>query len=168
MKRDGNQIWLTGNDAGMRAGTRGAVVTFLEDVVGARFFHFGRNGQVIPESKSVVFSSPDKTIIPDSGYRALYPYHQGKIDTTSRECTYERWIRWTHQPGVPIQHMHNMENIAPQHTYFEKHPEYYSEIRGVRTVSDPDGWQLCTSNPDVVALAVEFCRRFLDSNPNQE
>ena len=168
MKRDGNQIWLTGNDAGMRAGTRGAVVTFLEDVVGARFFHFGRNGQVIPESKSVVFSSPDKTIIPDSGYRALYPYHQGKIDTTSRECTYERWIRWTHQPGVPIQHMHNMENIAPPHTYFEKHPEYYSEIRGVRTVSDPDGWQLCTSNPDVVALAVEFCRRFLDSNPNQE
>jgi Domain of unknown function (DUF4838) len=168
MKRDGNQIWLTGNDAGMRAGTRGAVVTFLEDVVGARFFHFGRNGQVIPESKSVVFSSPDKTIIPDSGYRALYPYHQGKIDTTSRDCTYERWIRWTHQPGVPIQHMHNMENIAPPHTYFEKHPEYYSEIRGVRTVSDPHGWQLCTSNPDVVKLAVEFCRRFLDSNPNQE
>ena len=168
MKRDGSQIRLTGNDRGMRTGTRDAVIMFLEDVLGARFFHFGRNGQVIPESKTVTFSAPDKTIIPDNGYRALYPYHQGKIDTTSRECTYERWIRWTHQPGVPIQHMHNMENIAPPHTYFEKHPEYYSEIRGVRTVSDPAGWQLCTSNPDVVKLAVEFCRRFLDSNPNQE
>ncbi|MFZ4681527.1 MAG: hypothetical protein ACOYMS_03410, partial [Terrimicrobiaceae bacterium] len=83
MKSKGSQIWLTGNDAGMRTGTRDAVVMFLEDVVGARFFHFGRNGQVLPESKSVVFSSPDKTIIPDSGYRALYPYHQGKIDMTS-------------------------------------------------------------------------------------
>ena len=168
VKRKDNQVWLTGNNAGMRFGTRSAVVTFLEDVVGARFFHFGKNGEVIPPNKTISYSNPDKTVIPDNGYRALYPYHQGKIDTTSRECTYERWIRWTHQPGVPIQHMHNMENIAPPHTYFEKHPEYYSEIRGVRTVSDPAGWQLCTSNPDVVKLAVEFCRRFLDSNPNQE
>ena len=167
VKRKDNQVWLTGNNAGMRSGSRDAVVTFLEDVVGARFLHFGRNGEVIPRNKTISYSNPDKTVIPDTGYRALYPYHQGKIDTTSHDCTYEKWIRWTHQPGVTVQHRHNMENIAPPEKYFKTHPEYYSEIRGVRTVSDPAGWQLCTSNPDVLKLTVDFARNFLNENPDQ-
>jgi hypothetical protein len=167
VKRNDNQVWLTGNNAGMRFGTRSAVVTFLEDVVGARFFHFGRNGQVIPANNTVIFEAADKTVIPDTGYRALYPYHQGKIDITSPDCTYERWTRWNHLPGVPVQHMHIMESIAPPEKYFAAHPEYYSEIRGVRTVSDPAGWQLCTSNPDVVALTVEHVKKFFNERPDQ-
>jgi len=74
-------------------------------------------------------------------------------------------ISWHHWGGTAIEHRHIHAIIAPPGVYFKTHPEYYSEIRGKRSISEPEGWQLCTTNPDVIELAVELCRQKFEEDP---
>jgi hypothetical protein len=56
---------------------------------------------------------------------------------------------------------HSFRDLVPETTYFESHPEYYSEIEGVRTQNS----QLCLTNPDVARVAEETLRRWIRENP---
>ena len=52
---------------------------------------------------------------------------------------------------------HSFFNILPPEKYFKEHPEYYSEINGVRVASrSGKRGQLCLTNPDVIRLATAF------------
>jgi len=167
VKREGLTVLVAGNDEGLRTGTFSAAALFLRETLGVNYFHFGPDGLVIPSSADLVVKDLDKTVIPAFGYRALYPYHCSPTANLAADSDYMKWVMWTSQPGVPTQHQHIFENIFPPEHYFKAHPEYYSELRGVRTVSDPAGWQPCTSNPEVIRLTVEHVRRWLDAHPDQ-
>ena len=60
---------------------------------------------------------------------------------------------------------HTFLSLVPPKKYFAKHPEYFSEVNGVRR----DGFtQLCLTNPDVLRIATEEVLRMLDAEPRVE
>ncbi len=56
---------------------------------------------------------------------------------------------------------HAFHDLVPQDEYFEEHPEYFSEVDGVRK----KGAQLCLTNPDVLDIAEQTLRRWIKDNP---
>jgi hypothetical protein len=58
---------------------------------------------------------------------------------------------------------HTFYRLVPPKTYFESHPEYFSEIDGKRKGHEA---QLCLTNPDVVKIATETVFRWIKENPN--
>ncbi|MCC6444716.1 MAG: DUF4838 domain-containing protein [Armatimonadetes bacterium] len=101
----------------------------------------------------------------DDPYRrtqdAVFRYVAGEVDS----APLAEFERWNHYGGTAIEHRHIHAGIAPPEVYFKIHPKYYSEIWGKRSATEPEGWQLCTTNPDVVRLAVERSRRILSESP---
>ncbi|HEY0867216.1 MAG TPA: DUF4838 domain-containing protein, partial [Fimbriimonas sp.] len=59
--------------------------------------------------------------------------------------------------------VHTFFPLVPPKDHFEKHPEWYSEIKGKRTA---DGGQLCTTNPALRDFVVERVRQTIRENPN--
>jgi len=66
-----------------------------------------------------------------------------------------------HRP--PVQHGHNLTNTLSVFAPFEERPELYSLENGKRTKS-----QICTSNPETVALVVKASSEYLKKNPNTQ
>ena len=56
---------------------------------------------------------------------------------------------------------HSFCDLVPESEYFGTHPEYYSEIDGVRTRDS----QLCLTNPEVLKIAEKTLRGWIESNP---
>jgi len=59
--------------------------------------------------------------------------------------------------------VHSFNALVPPSKYFEEHPEYYSELDGKRRPR-----QLCTTNPDIVAIAAENALKRLREHPEAE
>ncbi len=57
---------------------------------------------------------------------------------------------------------HSFDDLVPTDTYFASHPEYFSEIDGVRTGHT----QLCLTNPAVLRIATEQVFRWIEENPH--
>ena len=57
---------------------------------------------------------------------------------------------------------HTWQGLVPTEQYFDTHPEYFSEVNGVRLRHMN---QLCCTNPDVAAIAAENARKWLDGTP---
>lgn len=65
--------------------------------------------------------------------------------------------------GLPS--AHTFGRLVPQKTYFNEHPEYYSEVNGVRR----DGQtQLCLSNPDVLEIVVSNVLAAIERDPTAD
>ncbi len=60
---------------------------------------------------------------------------------------------------------HTFLSLVPPKKYFATHPEYFSEINGVRRNGIT---QLCLTNPDVLRIATEEILRMLDAEPKVE
>ncbi len=56
---------------------------------------------------------------------------------------------------------HSFCDLVPESKYFDSHPEYFSEIDGVRAKDS----QLCLTNPDVLKIAEETLRTWIKNNP---
>jgi len=56
---------------------------------------------------------------------------------------------------------HSFNDLVPDTVYFEEHPEYFSEIDGMRVKNS----QLCLTNPEVARIAEETLRRWIRENP---
>ena len=56
---------------------------------------------------------------------------------------------------------HSFCDLVPENKYFDKHPEYYSEVDGKRTRDS----QLCLTNPEVLKIAEGTLRRWIKNNP---
>ena len=60
---------------------------------------------------------------------------------------------------------HTFERLVPQKQYFKDHPEYYSEVNGVRR----DGQtQLCLTNPDVLEIVVSNVFALIERDPGAQ
>jgi len=58
---------------------------------------------------------------------------------------------------------HTFEYLMPVDKWFDRHPEYFSEIKGKRVRTHP---QLCLTNPDVVRICTEeVLKRIAESYP---
>ena len=63
--------------------------------------------------------------------------------------------------------VHSFSMLVPPSEYFDTHPEYFSEIDGVRTAKHLYS-QLCMTNKDVIDISVKKACEWLRENPDRK
>lgn len=152
LKTQGQKLIIAG---GSEKGALYGVYTLLEDYLGCR--KYSASAGKIPHRPTIKIGPLERMDIPWFRYREVYmpdvfdddfaDWH--KLD--NRTVAKRQWGLW----------VHTFDDFVPASRYFGDHPEYFSEIHGVRT---PDG-QLCLTNPNVFRIIVERLRARLKENP---
>ena len=160
MKTVGNNLILAGQ------GTRGtlyAVYTFLEDVVGCRWWTSTEN--FVPKKTTLAVPELDVQYTPALRYREAF-YR----DTFGGE-TAARFKLNGHHHRVPAEYgghyrfvgfVHSFYPLLPPEKYFEEHPEWYSELNGKRTAERA---QLCLTNDEMREELVKVALERLRGDP---
>ncbi len=186
IKTIGNNLALVGRDD---EGTQFAVYTFLEKYLDVRWFWPGELGEVVPKMKTITIGQIDDTEEPDFKWRdrgpggALWGATTGSTEMHARE----RWLGVTieHQQevelwekrnkwgGIKIYGGHALGEIFPPEKYASSYPEYNALVDGKRAVPGDDydykhEGQICTTNPDVIKVAVVWSRKFFDEHPDYD
>jgi uncharacterized protein DUF4838/glycosyl hydrolase family 67 len=157
IKTVGDNLVLAGR------GTRGtlyAVYTFLEDVVGCRWWTSQES--YMPQKAVLEVPAMDVSYAPPLRYREAF------YRDTFGGATAARFKLNGHHHRVPAEYgghyrfvgfVHSFFPLLPPSKYFEKHPEWYSEINGKRMVGRS---QLCLTNDqmreELVKVALERLR----------
>jgi hypothetical protein len=142
------------------AGTCKAVVSFLEDVCGVRWFLPAPDGERIPHRSTIeVARSLDKTIVP------VFAFSHGRdfrgncdLEGINSPATFANNFRVAiklHSYGG-----HSYYTWLPAEKYFKTHPEYFALIHGKRTGA---GNHLCSSNPEVRDILIREIRKEFDA-----
>ena len=166
IKTSGDRLLLAG---GRPRGTLYAVYTFLEDVVGCRWWT--STEEYFPRRPTLSIPRPDITYVPALKYRE-----------TSYQGVSERFLDVRRAPEFAVKlksngHFqripnelggnyeligwcHTFNQLLPPDKYFEQHPEWYSEIGGQRTFRQASDSQLCLTN---VEMRKELTRAVLEA-----
>lgn len=165
-------------------GTSFAVYTFLERFAGVRWLWPGEGGTVIPKRTSLRVPAVSLEEQPAYLWRRLGPegFLWGPADrwtkqrelgvTAEHQAAQRLWEKRNRFGGLRLQSGHNFANILPPAKYGPTHPEYFALVNGKRddwtTFDGKHRMHPCTTNPDVLRLTVEYCRRFLNENPGHD
>ena len=148
---DGIVVKTVGKDLVLAGqGTRGtlnAVYTFLEDTVGCRWWTSTES--FFPKKPTLVIPQLDVVYAPKLRVREAY-YRDAFDGVFSARCkcnghhnkVSEEYGGHNHISGW----VHTFYQLLPQSVYFEKHPEWYSEIDGKRKREHA---QLCLTNDEM-------------------
>ena len=161
MKTVGETIYLAG---GRPRGTLYAVYTFLEDVVGVRWWT--PTEQFIPRIPNMTVPKLDTVYIPKLKYREAF--YRGAFDgvfAARCKCNghYERIPEEYGGHYSILGWCHTFYQILPPSKYFKQHPEWYSEINGERVAERA---QLCLTNEKMRAEFVKNALKRLRKDPN--
>ncbi|MBR4219603.1 MAG: DUF4838 domain-containing protein [Victivallales bacterium] len=165
---EGIHIETAGNALVLVGGQRGvlyAVYTFLEDYLDCRWF--ATDCIVIPNSGEKRIDSIRKVYVPPLEYRNTdYLCHRApefavrnKYNGYSVKAFHPKWGGIVKYQGF----VHTFNSLVPPEKYGKEHPEYYSEINGVRVT---DHSQLCLTNPDVLRIATNQVHEWMRSTPD--
>jgi hypothetical protein len=150
----GDRLAITGSDP---VGVSHGIYDILCDQLGVVYGMVDPLFDEFPKLDRVEIARGDRTEVPDFGARVF----------SSREVAWGRRNRMDADRLRP-RAGHNLHTITPQSEYAD-HPEYFAFIDGERHVPDTDGhnpyWP-CFSNADVLRIAIEKARAFLDENPD--
>jgi hypothetical protein len=160
IKTSGNCLILAG---GKKRGTLYAVYGFLEDILGCRWF--APDVSHIPRLERIEVTELDIQKVPILEFRAVGWPPANDPDWAARNRV---------NTGSPLKEKHggqltilggghNFYTLVPPSQYFEKHPEYFSEINGRRTFQKA---QLCLTNHEVVELVAEKVKDLLRTDPD--
>lgn len=159
---------------GSERGTLYAIYDLLENL-GCRFFT--TDTEIVPKVKTIEMDL--STIItekPAFEYRDLFWYNtfdenlsvklrlNGCLLSDNVGCK----ISDTYGGGIQYagpKFVHTFSNLVPADKYFKEHPEYFSEIKGVRTAKHLYS-QLCMTNSDVLNIVIAKTKEWLDANPD--
>ena len=161
LRRIGNDFYLTGDRP---RGTLYAVYTFLEDICGMRFF--APDETVYPEK----FNLPmhlDLRYAPSFIVREV-PFPSLRLDSAfaAKRKVNGHWQKTTVEWGgheTILGFCHTFARLMPPEKYGRQHPEYYSEINGIR---HPVGNQLCLSNRNMRQELIRNIRKLLREKPS--
>jgi hypothetical protein len=148
---------------GRPRGTLYAVYGFLEDDLGCRWY--APDATHIPKKATLHISPLNRTEIPAFEYREPFYTEAWDKDWAARNRCNGSFMRLDESTGGKIGYhpfVHSFYAILPPEQYFKDHPEYYSELEGVRKV---EGGQLCLTNPDVLRLTIEKVRNWIHEQP---
>jgi len=163
IKTRGKHLLLAG---GRPRGTLYAVYTFLEDVVGCRWWTSTES--YLPRRPVLQVAGLDITYTPKLRYREAFyrdvnrnPLFAAKLKVNG------------HFSLIPPEYgghytilgwCHTFYQLLPPEKYFAQHPEWYSEIEGRRVA---DGAQLCLTNEEMrkelMRVALEWIRKQPDA-----
>ena len=155
----GNTLFLFGRDERPKrsfgaSGTSKAVVHFLEEYVGIRWFLPTNEGEFVPKKQSVsVPRHLSKTII------AAFAYSHGRrlygLETPAAFANNFRVALRLRSYGG-----HSYYSWLPAKKYGRDHPEYFAMIGGKRGAG---GHHLCSSNPDVKRILLKGIQSEFDN-----
>ena len=156
----GNDIVLAG---GSPRGTLYAVYTFLEDVVGCRWWT--ETASRMPWRPSLAVGDIAIRFKPPLEYREPYWFvafdpawaARNKANGTRAGGDALRGGRQVYEGFV-----HTFYGLIPPEKYFADHPEWFSEIEGKRTFENA---QLCLTNEDMRKELVKNLKEKIRSNP---
>ena len=151
--------------AGGQRGVLYAVYTFLEDYLDCRWF--ATDCIRIPDSGENHIDTIRKVYVPPLEYRNTdYLCHRdpefavrNKYNGYSVKAFHPKWGGIVKYRGF----VHTSNSLVPPEKYGKEHPEYYSEINGVRVTERS---QLCLTNPDVLRIATAQVREWMKTSPD--
>ncbi|MHC4170583.1 MAG: DUF4838 domain-containing protein [Planctomycetota bacterium] len=164
---DGIVIRNIGNDlilAGVHPrGTLYAVYTFLEDMLGCRWW--SSKVSTIPDKPTVVVRGQYVRYSPGLEYREPYWFDAFDADWAVRnKANGQRPALDAKRGGKHIYEgfVHTFNRLIPPDKYFKDHPEWFSEIEGKRTANRT---QLCLTNEQMYQELLKNLKAQLRSNP---
>ena len=147
------------------AGTMYGVYDFLEQYLGVRWYAPGLTKT--PEVKELPLPKVDRLFQPTFAWRCTSYAWPGK------DAEFLARMRGNSGGGGPdhpygIQHTHDGRahsyfRFVSLGEFFDTHPEYFSEIGGIRRIADT---QLCLTNPEVIEIVTERMLKRMAENPN--
>jgi hypothetical protein len=160
IKTVGPHLVIAGTPIG---GTLYGVYDFLESVLGVRWYAPGVTKT--PQTKELVLPALDKTFKPAFLWRNTSCW-------SGRDADFSAHVRDNSGRGGPdnprgIQYAfdgtcHSYFTYVSPGEFWEKHPEYFSEIGGQRRSLEP---QLCLANPDVLEIVTERMLKRMAAKP---
>ncbi|MBU0610020.1 MAG: DUF4838 domain-containing protein [Armatimonadetes bacterium] len=149
-------------------GTLYAVYTFLEDVVGCRWW--SSKASTIPSKPDLTVPEQHVRYIPPLEYRETFWYDAFDGDWAVRNKSNANRAQLDEQRGGKIRYggpffVHTFEGLVPQKEFAATHPEYYSERDGKRLAGEGVRTQLCVTNPDVKRIVTERVLAYLAKDP---
>jgi len=144
-------------------GSASAIYGLLEDTLGCHWFMPSELFEVVPRRAEVVLPSLNVAVNPGFRFRYFSGVSEGGI------WQYRNRLDRPGNPDAPfLAQGHILYAIYPPSKFGKTHPEYYPLIAGKRHVNSDDQDQFgqpCTSNPEVVQVAVDHISRFFDARP---
>ena len=186
IRTEGGNLHLAGADD---AGVEFAVYTFLEKYLGVRWLWPGELGEVVPRQSTLTLGAIDDAQVPDFVWRdrgpagALWGANTGPTEMHAREillgvtpehqAEVRLWEKRNKWGGLKVYGGHALGEMFPPEKYARTHPEYYALVKGKRDVPPPDwdykhGSQICTTEPGVIAAAIQWVNDFYDANPDYD
>ncbi|MBI4604777.1 MAG: DUF4838 domain-containing protein [Planctomycetes bacterium] len=160
LRTKGAQLAIAG---GRPRGTLYGVYSLLEDEVGCRWLT--PDVSRIPKRDPLEVRPLDRQHVPRLEHRSTdYPNSRdadwaarNKLNGTQTRIDPRRGGKVAYGPFV-----HTFNSILSSDEHFEKHPEWFSEVKGKRTGGRS---QLCLTNPEVLRIATETVRRWMREQP---
>lgn len=162
-------ILLTGPDYLLIAGEsrRGAlygVYAFLEQHLGCRWYT--ATVSRLPARRDIRLGAIDYRDAPALEYREPFAFESLDPDWAARNRCNGNFPPLVAKHGGGVRYstpfVHTFDTLVPVVAHFDSHPEYFSEVNGVRL---RENTQLCLSHPDVFALALGRIRAWLRASP---
>ncbi|MFH1422763.1 MAG: DUF4838 domain-containing protein [Planctomycetota bacterium] len=164
---DGIVIRTVGNDiilaGGRPRGTLYAVYTFLENQFGCRWW--ASNATTIPAKSVLEVGNIDTRYVPVLEYREPYWFDAFDGDWAVRNKCNGQGARLDVKQGGKILYegfVHTFYHLIPPDKYFNEHPEWFSEIDGIRTCKNA---QLCLTNQEMKKELIKNLKERLRKNP---
>ena len=155
----GDTIVIAG---GRLRGTLYGVYTFLEDYLGCRWYT--PEVSSIPRRSEVVLPELNVTKTPAFRIREAFNMENFDGDWSARNKANGSNHRLMNYHGGAVRYLgvHSFNRLVPPDEYFDEHPEYFSEINGVRV---KERSQLCLTNPEVFEVALNNLRKSILEHP---
>ena len=156
----GNKLLLTGHK---QRGTLYAVYTFLEDVLGVRWWT--ATEQKVPSYNTFKLKPLNISYAPKLVYR-----NTNYIGAGMRDPVFATRLRFNANRNAPeygdnhriIYSVHTFYRLIPPERYFEEHPEWFSQINGVRNHASG---QLCLTNEEMRKELTKNAKDALRADP---
>jgi len=149
-------------------GTLYAVYTFLEDVVGCRWW--SSKAATIPARRELTVPEQHARYVPPLEYRETFWSDAFDGDWAARNKSNGNSVRLEEKHGGKVRYggpffVHTFANFVPPEVYFKDHPEYFSEVNGKRL----DGYaQVCVTNEEVKKLITAKVLEYLQKDPHAQ
>ena len=151
---------------GRLRGTMYGVYTFLEEVLGCRWY--SSKVSYIPRKPTITIPALNVTRKPDFEYRDMWYWDSFDADWAARNKLNGNSPRLDEERGGKVRYAgyfsHSFCLLVPNDPYLKEHPEYFSLVDGERKAGKYEG-QLCLTNPDVLKVVTDGVLRWLDENP---
>lgn len=165
---DGLTVVADGGGLHINGGKRGiiyGVYEFLEQL-GCRFFT--ALSEKIPAQPDLTLPALDIRSVPALEYREHNYTDLVKYSRFAVKCRLNgahHRIKEKHGGYLSYAwYVHSFERMVPPEIYYDKHPEYYALVNGERPRLHAR-FQLCLTNPGVLAVSIESVRAALKANP---